>query len=49
MLQKYILFLKKHPLITAVIAIVYAIICLKCVPAERNFQLFLVRTMLCAA
>ena len=49
MLQKYILFLKKHPLITAVIAIVYAIICLKCVPAETNFQVFLVRTMLCGA
>ena len=49
MLQKYILFLKRHPLITAAIAITYAILCLKCVPAETDFQVFLVRTMLCGA
>lgn len=49
MLQIYILFLKRHPLITAAIAITYAILCLKCVPAETDFQVFLVRTMLCGA
>ena len=49
MLQKYILFLKRHPLITAAIAITYAILCLTCVPAETDFQVFLVRTMLCGA
>ena len=49
MLQKYILFLKRHPLITAAIAITYAILCLKCVPAETDFQVFLVRTILCGA
>ena len=49
MLQKYILFLKRHPLITAAIAIAYAILCIKKVPLETNFQIFLVRTMLCGA
>ena len=49
MLKKYILFLKKHPLITAVIAIVYALICIKSIPAEGFFQEFLLRTLLCGA
>ena len=49
MLQKYILFLKRHPLITAAIAIVYALVCIKMVPTTTDFQAFLVRTMLCGA
>ena len=49
MLRRYISFLKKHPLITAVIAIVYAMVCIKTVPTNTNFQMMIVRTMLCGA
>ena len=49
MLQKYILFLKKHPLITATIAVAYAMLCIFTVRTETNFQAFIVRTMLCGA
>ena len=49
MLRKYILFLKKHPLLTAAFAIAYALICLNSLPAETNFQMFIMRTLLCGA
>ena len=49
MLRKYIMFLKRHPLITAAIAIVYALVCIRMVPTKTDFQAFLVRTMLCGA
>lgn len=49
MLQKYIMFLKRHPLVTAAIAIVYALACIKLVPTATYLQTFLVRTMLCGA
>ena len=45
MLRKYILFLKKHPLITATIAIVYVMVCLKSIKTEGHFQGFLLRTL----
>ena len=47
MLNKYILFLKKHPLITALLAIAYALVCLKLIPTETFLQMFLMRTLLC--
>ena len=46
MLRRYILFLKKHPLITAAIGIVYVMVCLKSIKAESNFQGFLLRTLM---
>ena len=49
MLRRYILFLKRSPIITAVLAIVYIIICIKTVETSSNFQMFIVRTMLCGA
>ena len=49
MLRRYINFLKKHPLITAVIAIIYAVICLKSLPTTTYFQGLVVRTLLCGA
>ena len=49
MLKRYILFLKKHPLITAAVAIVYAMVCIKTIRVETNFQEFIVRTLLCGA
>ena len=49
MLRRYILFLKKRPLITAAAAIVYAMICLRSIPAETTFQNFILRTLLCGA
>ncbi|MBR5341715.1 MAG: CPBP family intramembrane metalloprotease [Erysipelotrichaceae bacterium] len=49
MLRRYILFLKKHPLITAAIAIAYGVLCIKKVPTTNYFEMFLVRTMLCGA
>ena len=49
MLRRYILFLKKHPLITAVIAIVYALVCLKYIKSQTYFQMLLMRTLLCGA
>ena len=36
MLRKYILFLKKYPLITAAIAVVYGILCIKLLKADNN-------------
>ena len=47
MLKRYILFLKKRPLITAALAIAYAMVCLKTIPTESFFQGFLMRTLLC--
>ena len=49
MLKKYIEFMKRSPLITAAICIVYVVVCFKTVPTETNFQFFIVRTMLCGA
>ena len=49
MLRRYILFLKKSPIITALLAIVYIMVCIKKVDTSTNFQVFLVRTMLCGA
>ena len=49
MLRKYILFLKKHPLITAVFGIAYALICIHSLPCETSFQMFIMRTLLCGA
>ena len=43
------LFLKKHPLITAAIGIVYVMVCLKSIKAESNFQGFLLRTLMTGA
>lgn len=49
MLKGYINFLKKHPLITAAIAIVYAMVCIKCIKVDTYFQMFLIRSLLCGA
>ena len=49
MLKRYIVFLKRHPLITASIAIIYAVICIKCIKTETYFQMMLLRTLLCGA
>ena len=49
MLRRYIIFLKKHPLTTATIAIVYAVICIKSIKTETFFQMMLLRTLLCGA
>lgn len=49
MLRRYILFLKKSPIITALLAILYIMVCIKKVDTSTNFQVFLVRTMLCGA
>ena len=49
MLKKYIEFMKRSPLITAAICIVYVVVCFKTVPTETDFQFFIVRTMLCGA
>ncbi|MBQ1287203.1 MAG: CPBP family intramembrane metalloprotease [Erysipelotrichaceae bacterium] len=49
MLKRYILFLKKTPLITAILAIVYAMLCLKTIRTETFFQGFVLRTLLCGA
>ena len=45
MLKRYIIFLKKHPLIT----VVYAMVCIKTIRADSNFQEFILRTLLCGA
>ena len=49
MLKKYIEFMKRSPLITATLCIVYVVICFKSVPTQTHFQFFIVRTMLCGA
>lgn len=49
MLRRYILFLKRSPIITAVLAIIYIMVCIKTVDTNTNFQTFIVRTMLCGA
>ena len=49
MLKKYIEFMKRSPLITATLCIIYVVVCFKSVPTETDFQFFLVRTMLCGA
>ena len=49
MLKKYIEFMKKSPLITAALCIVYVVVCFKTVHTETHFQFFIVRTMLCGA
>ena len=49
MLKKYIEFMKRSPLITAMICVVYVVICFKSVPTQTHFQFFIVRTMLCGA
>ena len=49
MLKKYIEFMKRSPLITAALCIIYVIVCFRSVPTETDFQFFLVRTMLCGA
>ena len=49
MLRRYILFLKKYPLICAAIAIVYAMVCIKTIKVQTYFQQFILRTLLCGA
>ena len=49
MLKKYIEFMKRSPLITAALCIVYVVVCFKTVHTDTNFQFFIVRTMLCGA
>ena len=49
MLKKYIEFMKKSPLITAALCIVYVVVCFKTIHTDTNFQFFIVRTMLCGA
>ena len=49
MVRKYILFLKRHPLTCAAIAIVYAMLCIKTIKTETYFQSFILRTLLCGA
>ena len=49
MLRRYILFLKKYPLITAAIGIVYLMTCLKVIKTETHFQAFLLRTLFTGA
>ena len=49
MLRRYLLYLKKHPLVTAALAIVYAMVCLKSLPGETFFRAMLLRTLLCGA
>ena len=49
MLKKYIEFMKKSPLITAALCIVYVVVCFKTVHTDTNFQFFIVRTMLCGS
>ena len=49
MLKKYIEFMKKSPLITAALCIVYVVVCFNTVHTDTNFQFFIVRTMLCGA
>ena len=49
MLRKYILFLKKYPVITAAIAVVYAMVCIKSINTDSFFQIFILRTLLCGA
>lgn len=49
MLKRYIQFLKDHPLITAALAAAYAMVCIKGIPTETYYQMFLVRTLLCGA
>ena len=49
MLRRYILFLKKHPLITATLAIVYAVLCIKTMNVDTYLQGFVLRSMLCGA
>lgn len=49
MLRRYILFLKKHPLFTAAIAIVYAMACLKIIHTETFLEMLALRTLLCGS
>ena len=49
MLKRYILFLKKYPVVNAVIAVVYAMVCIKTIKTESMFQMFILRTLLCGA
>ena len=49
MLKRYILFLKKYPLVTATIAIVYAVICIKTIDTDSYFQAAVLRSLLCGA
>lgn len=49
MLKRYILLLKKYPLVTAVVAIVYSMVCIKTIHTDTYFQDFIVRTLLCGA
>ena len=49
MLQKYILFLKKHPLITAAIAVAYSLVCLNVLRAHTFLSAMLLRSLLCGS
>ena len=49
MLRRYILFLKKHPLVTAAVAIVYAMVCIKTIHTNTYLEGFVLRTLLCGA
>ena len=49
MLKRYILFLKKHPLVTAAVAIVYAMVCIKTIHTSTHLEAFILRTLLCGA
>lgn len=46
-LKRYILFLKKYPLITAAVAIIYAMVCIKTIKTESFFEMFILRSLLC--
>ena len=49
MLRRHILFLKKYPLITGALAILYAMVCIKTIKTGTFFEGFILRTMLCGA
>lgn len=49
MLKKYILFLKNHPLITALIAVAYSLFCIRFLKADSNLEMAIHRSMLCGA
>ena len=47
MFKKYFEFLKNNPIFIAIIAVTYAIICLKTLKTETYFQMLIVRSLLC--
>lgn len=47
MLKKIVEYLKKHPIITAALTVIFGTVCVYTIPVENNFHRFLVRTALC--